>query len=244
MTKTPHSTLAPDFQTPAPVKLDRRAVLAGLATVAAVAPVATACTATHPALEQWRIWNDAQNLADALGDRYGQIYDTLPPEAQGKIAIPFDDGYNEVYFDDDGKAASRPGRQIKAPSFAWLEAHYNMIKPGPRGWDKTLEEYRAEFEAAEAKGAEIRQAAGLNDLNQQVDAAIEIAIEAEDQIANMTSIDPVVIAARLHMAVRERSKEPEIGGTDNRFTVIALRDLLPFLPAEMVAAIAPIVHSI
>jgi hypothetical protein len=242
MTKSLLSTVAPEIQTQGSANIDRRAMLAGLAIVAAIAPTATACTSTHPAFVQWRIWNEAQDLADTLGVRAEEAYATLPPVARGEIAIPFDDGYDTVHFLDGGKKETRPGSV--APSFAWLEAHYNSIKPGPRGWDKTLEEYRAEFEAAEAKAAEIRCAAGIDDLCWQINATLDIADAAEDAVANMTSIDPVVIAARLHMAIRERSKKSGIGDTYDRFTVIALRDLLPSLPAEMVDVISPIVRSI
>jgi hypothetical protein len=207
--------------------LTRRSVLAGAA-VATVAGAVARADALDPTLVQWRIWHRAYTEETALDARCSELYATIPDRLRGLIGVRMfwkgDDGtgyecHTPEQIDDIG------GRRLLTPN-------------GPVGFERTVEEYKAELAALRAEYKAVWDRLGLEEISDRIVAIGDVRLAAENAIDEIGGASPVAIAARLAIDLMYAENDGEQFRAKRIAAIV--QDILPVLPAEMADGIAPL----
>jgi hypothetical protein len=200
--------------------IGRRAILAGLAT-ASIAGTATAAEHddTEAVLAAWREWRPLQCEDAALTPQIQAAYKALPnwvkvPQIQVLDTWCWDDKAIDDVCD-------------RAPT--WM----NPAIPDLRVAAKR------ELQDLWRRGEEYSQRCGYTDLEKRSDAIMERQVALVKRIENSNSNHPIVIAAKIDMALSEASSDDLFGDCPWVPISAILRALMPHLPADMAAALAP-----
>jgi hypothetical protein len=218
--ETVNSSLQAPAAAPMP-KLGRRAVLAGLA----VTSIAGAAVAAEPdevqtVVSAWREWRKLEMEDVALTPKILAAYNAQPKWVQ----LPGLEFLDEGHISEDGI----DGACVKAP--AWMESAIPAMR------DAAKRELR---ERSQRSAAELEHC-GYTAMERRSDEIIELTAPLIDRIEVSDSTHPAVMAAKIDLALsRGRRMKDLLDDCPWHALTTILRSILPQLPADMAAMLAP-----
>lgn len=200
--------------------IGRRAVLAGLAVASAAGTaVAAVPDEVEAAVNAWREWRQLEMEHKALTPKMHATYKTLPNDVNMPGVVVFD----QWHMSEDGidRACSN------APS--WMETAVPAIREAAK------RELMAAYQRCEVE----QERCGYTAMEKRSDEIMELQRELIDRIEGSDSTHPAVIAAKIDMSLSEGNTKAMLGDCPWVPLTTILRSLLPHLPADMAAALAP-----
>jgi len=195
----------------------RRSVLAGLA----VAPIAGTVVAAEPdeverVLAAWREWRPLCEDA-ALTPRMNALYKAVPDSAKNPQVQVLDE-------------------------WCWSDEHIDQTCDRAPAWMKSVisdvwRSAKQELQDMWLRAGEHLELCGYEDLERQSEELMRRQGPLVEQIEGSNSNHPIVIAAKIDMALSEAPSDNMFGDCPWVPISAIVRALLPYLPADMAAAL-------
>jgi hypothetical protein len=205
----------------------RRAAMRGIAatavaTAALAIPAASASTTNVDAvLAAWRAWRPLAEEFARLSEEWTRIHKAAPEWVR-----------NGPHIEIAGVQVHSPETVDRAMKSLpdWLKPASEQLREcAVRGWDEGWARVEAE-----------RVRIGLYPVQNRQDEITELQDPLIVVIENAGGSHPVVIAAKLDLALSNADDEYDLGDAEVAYIASAIRALLPELPADMAQSLAPI----
>ncbi|WP_374385109.1 hypothetical protein [Dongia sp.] len=182
-------------------------------------------------LEQWRTWNAARIEISAARKKLARLEAKLPEDLK---ACAVKVGTSKERW----IRLCRTNAEIDEASKYQL-ATANGLVP----MEKSARAYKAELRDIQKRRRQAVEKLGISKLQTEVlPPLLKTWSEAENRLEKVRNPSPLASAIRLHMQMANVSEI--FDAYQMRFSAAILRDLLPALPAEMTAVIAPLVRRV